>query len=76
MNPATGAPIASVIQADEAAYEEVMKTAASSFVEWRMVPAPARGEVVRDLGNELRKFKDPWAAWFPRDGQDPLRGPR
>ncbi len=59
VNPTTGEPIASVIQADEAAYDKVIQTAADSFVEWRMMPAPARGEVVRDLGNELRKFKDP-----------------
>jgi aldehyde dehydrogenase (NAD+) len=59
VNPTTGEPIASIVQADEAAYEKVMQTAASSFSEWRMMPAPARGEVVRDLGNELRKFKDP-----------------
>jgi aldehyde dehydrogenase (NAD+) len=59
INPATGEPIASVIQADEAAYEQVVQAAASSFVDWRMVPAPKRGEVVRDLGNELREFKDP-----------------
>ena len=59
VNPTTGEPIASVIQADAAAYEQVMQTATSSFTEWRMMPAPARGEVVRDLGNELRKFKDP-----------------
>ena len=59
VNPATGEPIASVIQADEAAYERVVQTAADAFTDWRMVPAPKRGEVVRDLGNELRKFKEP-----------------
>jgi len=59
VNPTTGEPIASVVQADEAAYERVVSTAAESFTEWRMRPAPARGEVVRDLGNELRRFKDP-----------------
>jgi aldehyde dehydrogenase (NAD+) len=59
VNPTTGEPIASVIQADETAYETVVQTAADSFGEWRMMPAPARGEVVRDLGNELRKYKDP-----------------
>lgn len=58
VNPTTGEPIASVVQADEAAYERVVATAAESFVEWRMMPAPVRGEVVRDLGNELRKHKD------------------
>jgi len=59
VNPTTGEPIATVVQADEAAYEQVVQTAADNFPEWRMVPAPVRGEVVRDLGNELRKFKDP-----------------
>jgi len=59
VNPTTGEPIASVIQADEAAYDTVVATAAESFTEWRMMPAPARGEIVRDLGNELRTYKDP-----------------
>ena len=59
LNPTTGQPIASIIQADEAAYEKVIAAAAVSFKSWRMMPAPARGEVIRDLGNELRVFKDP-----------------
>jgi len=58
-NPSDTQPIASIIQADEAAYEKVVATAAETFKTWRMVPAPARGEVVRDLGNELRIFKNP-----------------
>ncbi len=59
VNPTTGEPIATVNQADVAAYEKVVQTAAESFVDWRMMPAPARGEIVRELGNELRKFKEP-----------------
>jgi aldehyde dehydrogenase (NAD+) len=59
LNPADGEPIASIIQADEAAYEKVLAAATGAFPEWRMMPAPARGEVVRDLGNELRIFKEP-----------------
>jgi aldehyde dehydrogenase (NAD+) len=59
LNPTDGQPIASIIQADEAAYEKVLATAAETFKTWRMLPAPARGEVVRDLGNELRIFKEP-----------------
>jgi aldehyde dehydrogenase (NAD+) len=58
-NPADGQPIASIIQADEGAYEKVVATAAETFKTWRMVPAPARGEIVRELGDELRTFKDP-----------------
>jgi aldehyde dehydrogenase (NAD+) len=59
VNPADGAPLAQVNQADEAAYDEVIATASRAFADWRMVPAPVRGEVVRDLGNELRTAKDP-----------------
>jgi aldehyde dehydrogenase (NAD+) len=59
LNPADGQPIASIIQADGAAYERVVSAAAATFKTWRMVPAPVRGEVVRDLGNELRVFKEP-----------------
>jgi aldehyde dehydrogenase (NAD+) len=57
--PTDGAPIASVLQADEAAYEKVVAEAAAAFSTWRMMPAPARGEVIRDLGNELRTVKEP-----------------
>ena len=58
-NPSDGEPIASTIQADDAAYEKVISTAAEAFPAWRMMPAPARGEIIRELGNELRLFKDP-----------------
>ena len=40
-------------------YERLVSQARESYLEWRKVPAPARGEVVRDLGNELREFKEP-----------------
>ncbi len=59
LDPSTGEPIGSVIQADEAVHERVISAAAGSFETWRMMPAPARGEVVRDLGNQLRRAKDP-----------------
>ncbi len=59
VNPADGEPIASILQADEAAYEKVMAAATAAFPSWRMMPAPLRGEVVRELGNELRVFKEP-----------------
>jgi aldehyde dehydrogenase (NAD+) len=58
-NPATGEPIARVIQASPEAYERVMAEAAYAFKTWRMLPAPKRGEVVRDLGNALREMKEP-----------------
>jgi len=58
-SPATGDPIARVIQAGPEAYERVMAEAVCAFESWRMVPAPKRGEVVRDLGNALREMKEP-----------------
>jgi aldehyde dehydrogenase (NAD+) len=58
-NPATGEPIASVLQATEKTYEQVLNTTVESFKSWRMMPAPKRGLVVRDLGLALREFKEP-----------------
>ena len=58
-NPATGDVLAKVIQATPATYEKVASTAQESFLKWREVPAPKRGEVVRDLADALREFKEP-----------------
>lgn len=58
-NPATGEAIASVVQASAGTYEKVASAAQEAFLSWRSVPAPKRGEVVRDLGNALREFKEP-----------------
>jgi len=58
INPYDTSKIASVIQADATAYDAVSARAAEAFPEWRMVPAPKRGEVVRDLGQALREKKD------------------
>ena len=57
-NPADGRPIASVIQADEAAYGRVMDAATEAFLKWRMMPAPERGLIVRELGDALREKKE------------------
>ncbi|MGH2521083.1 MAG: L-piperidine-6-carboxylate dehydrogenase [Anaerolineales bacterium] len=58
-NPATGEPIARIVQATETTYETVVSAADEAFKTWRTVPAPKRGEVVRDLGNALRELKEP-----------------
>ena len=55
--PATGEPLARVRMAGLADYEAVMARAAEAFLEWRMMPAPKRGEIVRQIGNELRTHK-------------------
>ncbi len=56
-NPTTGKPIAKILQADENDFEAVVNRAQKAFNKWRMVPAPKRGEVVRQIGEELRKYK-------------------
>ncbi len=58
-NPTTGEPLAKVIQASPAAYAEVIDAAQDAFLTWRKLPAPKRGQVVRDLGNALRELKEP-----------------
>ncbi len=57
-SPANGEPIASVYGASEKDYEHVIKEAQLAFLSWRDVPAPKRGEIVRAIGDELRKYKD------------------
>ncbi|HUA61383.1 MAG TPA: aldehyde dehydrogenase family protein [Verrucomicrobiae bacterium] len=56
-NPATGELLAKVRMAGPADYELVVERAREAFVDWRMMPAPKRGEIVREIGNELREHK-------------------
>ena len=58
INPATGEPIAMVMQANADDYEEVMRHASEAFRQWRMVPGPTRGLMIRDLADALREKKD------------------
>jgi aldehyde dehydrogenase (NAD+) len=58
-SPADGQLIASVNQATWDDYELVMEKATAAFSSWRMVPAPKRGEIVRQIGNRLREYKEP-----------------
>lgn len=58
-NPSTGEPLGTVRVATEGAYEGVIAAAQKRFLEWRMRPAPKRGEVIRALGEALRQFKEP-----------------
>ena len=58
-NPTTGEPLATVIQATAETSQQVIAEANNAFQTWRGVPAPKRGEVVRDLGNALREVKEP-----------------
>jgi len=56
-NPATGSLIAQVRPAGQEDYEAVISSAAATAAAWREVPAPKRGEVVRLIGEELRRAK-------------------
>ncbi len=58
VNPSTDEVIASVRPTTLAEYEKIIATAQESFRTWRMVPAPVRGEAVRQIANGLRKHKD------------------
>ena len=57
-NPTTGEVLASVKMATKAEYEQVVQAAADVFPRWRMLPAPKRGEIVRQIGEALRAHKD------------------
>ncbi len=57
-NPATGEPLARVLTASRTDYDCVTDRAASAFKRWRNVPAPARGEIIRQFGVALREKKD------------------
>jgi len=57
-DPATGETIASIRLASVADYEACVAEAQRSFAKWRVVPAPKRGDIVREMGNALREHKD------------------
>jgi aldehyde dehydrogenase (NAD+) len=56
-SPVDNQLIGAVVTTDQAAYEQVIETAQNAFIQWRNWPAPKRGEVVRQLGEALRKDK-------------------
>ena len=58
INPSNEEVIASVFEANKGDYEKIVKEAQSAFAEWRKVPAPIRGNLVREMGNALREKKD------------------
>ena len=58
-SPATGQTIGTVQQASAADYAQVSAAAHEAFLRWRTVPAPVRGEYVRRIGEEMRRFKEP-----------------
>ncbi len=59
VSPVDGKTIASVFAATEREYDQVAATAHAAFLKWRQVPAPKRGDIVRQIGIQLRRFKEP-----------------
>ncbi len=57
LSPVDGERIASVKMADTANYNTVVEQAAKAFKSWRTVPAPKRGEIIREIGEALRSKK-------------------
>ncbi len=56
--PIDGSQIADTTITSREDYDKVVKQAQQAFEEWRMTPAPKRGEIVRQIGLELRKHKE------------------
>ena len=55
--PIDGTRLGAVREVTEAEYDQIVDRAHAAFLEWRKVPAPKRGEVIRQLGNKLREKK-------------------
>ena len=58
INPSNGEKIASVYKCSESDYEKILSESNEAFEEWRKVPAPIRGQLIFEMGNELRRNKD------------------
>ena len=58
-SPVDGKLIGSVLTTSPASYDLVLETATEAFQTWRKVPAPKRGEIVRQFGEALRIHKQP-----------------
>jgi len=56
--PVNGSLIGTIQTTSNSDYEKVIATAEKAFKEWRLVPAPKRGEIVRQVGEALRENKD------------------
>jgi len=57
--PVDGSLIGKVTSTTQEEYNQVIETALKAFNTWRMMPAPKRGEIVRQFGEELRRLKEP-----------------
>ena len=66
-NPSTGSELGRAPLATADDYDKIVDRAHRTFERWRMVPAPKRGEIVREIGNALRESKDELGALVTRE---------
>jgi aldehyde dehydrogenase (NAD+) len=59
VSPVDNSLVAKVRTTTREDYDKVLSTAVEAFKVWRMVPAPKRGEIVRQFGQRLRELKEP-----------------
>ena len=59
VNPTNGENIASVFESSIKNYETVVQKSKDAYEEWKKVPAPIRGQLIREMANALRDYKDP-----------------
>ena len=64
-SPIDGQGLATVVQATRKEYETIMVSATAAFERFRMMPAPKRGQIVREIAMALRAKRSRWAPWLP-----------
>ena len=72
-SPVDGQLIAKIKTTTRADYDKVMDTRNQAFISWRDVPAPHRGEIVRQFGNKLRDLKEPLGNLFLMKWENPCK---
>ncbi len=63
-NPSTNEKIAEISTATMSDYQKILTGAEKAFLSWREVPAPQRGEIIRQIGKLCEKKRMHWEVWF------------
>lgn len=72
-SPVDGATYLQILTATASEYERMMTAASRAFGQWRAIPAPKRGEVVRQIGERLRCHKEPLGQLISYETGKPLQ---
>jgi aldehyde dehydrogenase (NAD+) len=72
-SPVDGEVFAAILKSDPGHYEQVVGQAEQAFPQWRSLPAPQRGEIVRQIGQRLRDFKLPLGTLISYETGKPLQ---